>query len=52
MLPTIHTENDFTHLRYLVLNRPTIPEYQIVSRVVKDIKNNPTEELNDPLMKA
>jgi hypothetical protein len=52
VLPTIYTENDFTRLRYLFLNRPTIPEYQIASRVAKAIKNNPTEEINDPLVKA
>ncbi len=52
VLPTIHTENDFTRLRYLLLNRPTIPEYQIASQVAKAIKNNPTEEINDPLVKA
>jgi hypothetical protein len=35
VLPTIHTENEFARLRYLLLNRPTIPEYQIASRAVK-----------------
>jgi hypothetical protein len=52
VLPTIHNENDFVRLRYLLLNRPTIPEYQIASRVAKAIKNNPTAEINDPLVKA
>jgi hypothetical protein len=52
VLPTIHTENGFTRLRYLLLNRPTIPEYQIASRVAKATKNNPIEEINDPLVKA
>jgi hypothetical protein len=52
VLPTIHTENDFASLRYVLLNRPTIPEYQLASRVAKAIKNNPTEEINDPLVKA
>ncbi len=33
-------------------DRPTIPEYRIVSRLAKAIKNNPTEEINDPPVKA
>jgi hypothetical protein len=52
VLTTIHNENDFVRLRYLLLNRPTIPEHQIASRLAKAIKNNPTEEINDPLVKA
>jgi hypothetical protein len=52
VLPTIHNENDFVRPRYLLLNRPTIPEYQIASRIAEAIKSNPTEEINDPLVKA
>jgi hypothetical protein len=52
LLPTIHTENEFARLRYLLLNRPTISEYQIASRALKAINNNPHEEINDPLIKA
>jgi hypothetical protein len=52
VLPTIHTEHDFARLRYLLLNRPTISEYQIASRIAEAIKNNSTEEINDPLVKA
>jgi hypothetical protein len=52
VLPTINTENEFARIYYLLLNRPMIPEYQIASRVAKAIKNNPTEEINDPLVKA
>jgi hypothetical protein len=52
VLPTTNTENDFARIRYLLLNRPTIPEYQTASRLVKAIKNNPTEEINDPLVKT
>jgi len=48
----INTENDFARIRYLLINRPTIPEYQIASRVAKAIKNDPTEEINDPLVKV
>ncbi len=52
VLPTTHTENDFARVCYPLLNRPTIPEYQIASRVAKAIKNNPNAEINDPLVKA
>jgi hypothetical protein len=52
VLPTIHTKNEFARLRYLLLNRPTIPEYQIASRALKAINSNPHEEINDPLIKA
>jgi hypothetical protein len=52
VLPAIHTANDFVRLRSLLLNRPTIPEYQIASRLAKAIKNNPAEKINDPLVKA
>jgi hypothetical protein len=52
ILPKIHTENNFARLRYILLNRPTIHEYQIASRVAETIKNNPNEEINDPLVKA
>jgi hypothetical protein len=52
ILLTINTENDFARLRCLILNRHTIPKYQIASRLATAIKNNPTEEINDPLVKA
>ncbi len=35
-----------------ILDRPTIPEYQIASRLSKAIKNNRNEETNDSLVKA
>jgi hypothetical protein len=50
--PTINSEHDFARLRCLLLNRPTIPEHQIASRIAKAIKNNPKEEINDSLVKA
>jgi hypothetical protein len=34
------------------LNRPTISEYEIASRLAKAIKNNPNEEMNDSLVKT
>jgi hypothetical protein len=52
VLPMIHTENDFTRIRYVLLNRPTISEYQIASRATKAINDDPTEEIIDPLVKA
>jgi hypothetical protein len=52
VLPTIHTENDFARLRYLLLNRPTILEYQIASRAAEAIENSQNEEMADPLVKS
>jgi hypothetical protein len=52
VLPTINNENDFARLRCLLLNRPTIPEYQIASRIAKAIKDNPNELVDNPLVTA
>ncbi len=52
VLPTINNENDFAQLRRLLLNRPTIPEYQIASRIAKAIKDNPNEEVDNSLITA
>ena len=32
------------YIRYHLLNRPTITEYQIASRIAKTIKNNLNED--------
>ena len=47
ILPDIHNENEFHHLRCLLLNRPTIPEYQLASRTAKSIKNNMDENVEN-----
>jgi hypothetical protein len=51
-LPTINNGNAFTQLRILLLNRPTIREYQMASRIVKGIEINPNQEVDDPLVRA
>jgi hypothetical protein len=51
-LPTINSENGFSQLDCLLLNRPTIPEYEMASRIAKAIKRNPNEEADDPLVRA
>ncbi len=43
ILPNIPNENEFHHLRCLLLNRPTIAEYQATSRIARSIKNNTDE---------
>ncbi len=51
-LSMISNENDFAFIRHQLLNKPTIPEYQIASRIAKPIDANSKEELNDPLVNA
>ncbi len=52
VLPTINNANCFTQLRCLLLNRPTIPEYEMASRIAKAIETNRNEEADDPLVRA
>jgi hypothetical protein len=51
-LPIINSENGFSQLRGLLLNRPTIPEYEMASRIAKAIKRTPNEEADDPLVRV
>jgi hypothetical protein len=51
-LPTINDVNAFTRLRTLLLNRPTIHEYQMASRIVKGTEINSNQEVDDPLVRA
>jgi hypothetical protein len=37
----ITNENDYAFIRSALLNKPTIAEYQIASRIAKSIGNNP-----------
>lgn len=48
----IYTENDFASIRQTLLTKPTIPEYQIASRVARFIKSEPQEIIDDPLVKS
>lgn len=49
VLPTIMNKNDFARIHCLLLNRPTIPEYEIASQIAKTIKDNPQKEVGNPL---
>jgi hypothetical protein len=48
----ISTENDFALIHYQLLNKSTIPEYQIAKRIAKTIDVNNKEEVNNPLVKS
>jgi hypothetical protein len=52
ILPLINTETDFKFIRSYLLNRPTITEHQIASRIAKTIDPNSTETLNDSLVRT
>ena len=52
VLPIINNDNDFTCLRQTLLTKPTIPEYQIASRIAKFIKSEPDATIDDPLVKS
>ena len=52
VLPMINNENDFVTMRHRLMNQPTIPQYQIATRVAKTIDVNSEEEVNDPLVEA
>ena len=48
----ITNENDFAFIRRSILNKPTIPEYQIASRIAKSVNVNSEEKVDNPLVKA
>ncbi len=48
----ITTENDFTFIRHILLDKPSIPEYQMAARIAKTIKHNPDQEVDNPLVRA
>src|SRR4051794_25372881 len=52
VLPIINSESDFAFIRRSLLNKPTIPEYQIAQRIAKTINVNSKEEVHDALVKA
>jgi hypothetical protein len=53
ILPMITTENDFTFIRRILLDKPTIPEYQLAERIAKSINTTGSEqEVDNPLVKA
>jgi hypothetical protein len=50
--PMITNETDFAFIRRSILNKPTIPEYQIASRIAKTINIESVEDVDNPLVKA
>jgi len=52
ILPTRTSENDFAFIRRVWLDKPTIPEYQIASRIAKSIHNGSEDKVDNPLVKA
>jgi hypothetical protein len=45
-------DNDFAFIRRSILNKPTIPEYQLASRIAKATNVNSEEKVDNPLVKA
>jgi hypothetical protein len=52
LLPLLDNEHDFTFLRSYLLNRPTITEHGIASRIANTIDSHDSDELDDPLVRA
>jgi len=48
----ITTEHDFTFIRRILLEKPTIPEYQLATRIAKSLNTDSKEEIDNPLVKA
>ncbi len=48
----ITSENDFAFIRRTLLDKPTIPEYAIASRIAKSINVDSDEKVDNPLVKA
>ncbi len=46
------TENDFSFIRSYLLNRPTVTEHQIASRIAKAINPNSNETSDDALVQT
>ncbi len=52
LLPLLDNEHDFTFLRTYLLNRPTITEHEIASRIANTIDPDDYNEIDDPLVRA
>ena len=48
----INTEKDYSFIRQTLLSKPTIPEYQIASRIAKSIPFERYEIVDDPLVRS
>jgi len=46
------SESDFQYIRRILLNKPTIPKYQIASRIVTTVHTDFKEDVDNPLVKA
>ncbi len=52
LLFMITIEHNFAFTRRILLNRPTIPEYQIASRITRTINVDSEEVVDNPLVRA
>ncbi len=52
VLSTLTCESGFHYIRCILLNKPTISEYQIASRIAKTINIDSEEEVDNLLVKA
>ena len=48
----INTEKDYSFIRQTLLSKPTLPEYQIASRIAKFIQFERDEIVEDPLIRS
>ncbi len=52
VLPLITCEHDFAFIRRILLDKPTISEYQIASRIAKTIHVDSKEDVDNGLVKT
>jgi len=50
IIPFIDNEQDFMYIRDYLLNKTTVTEHQIASRITKTIDPNTTDTNDDPLV--
>ncbi len=50
IIPCIDNEQDFIYIREHLLNKTTVTEHQIASRIAKTIDPNTNDTTNDPLV--
>ena len=48
----INTEKDYSFIRQTLLSKPTIPDYQIASRIAKSIQFEQDDIVKDPLVRS
>lgn len=52
ILPKIYSQTDFALIRSVLVTTPTIPEYQMASRIAGAVKNEPQQEVDNSLVRA